>query len=197
MGKVLITCTEPRASEIAQTISNAFSHPALAVERLQTLTPNGDFDAILVTSRHAICNNLPDLPVIAVGNKTADTLKNKGYNVIQTGTGGVQDLDLLPYQNILYPCAVEPTIIPDNATAWPVYETKPHPDFTIPDSIDAIALFSIKGAKHVLSCATKDYFYLCLSDAIADTIKGQKLAVAEKPSYHAIKELIEDYTRGL
>jgi len=178
MGKILITCTQPRASEFASDINNAITNSALTVRHLDTPKPDGGFDAVLITSRHAMIDELPDLPTINITD----------------GEGGVRDLDLSNYQNILYPCAVEPTYIPNNCTPWPVYETYTNPNFKVDDDIDVICVFSVKGAKIIQPLLKPHHIILCLSQNIADMFKNtkiEKLAVCTRPRYDAMKSLIE------
>lgn len=177
MPKTFITCTQPRADEFALTIDNTFANPALIVRHIDTPKPDGDFDAVLVTSHHAKINNFPDLPIINVAD----------------GDGGIRDLDLSGYKNILYPCATEPTYIPDNCTPWHVYETYANPDFKIADDITHISVFSVKGAKVIQPYLKSHHTVLCLSQNIADIFENtdiQKLAVCTCPRYDAMKSLI-------
>jgi len=178
MPKTLITCTQPRADEFALTIDNAIANPALIVRHLYTPIPNRNFDAILITSAHAKIDNLPDLPIINVAD----------------GDGGVRDLDLSGYKNILYLCATEPTYIPDNCMPWHVYKTYGNPDFKIDDDITHIAVFSAKGAKVIEPYLKPNHIVLCLSQNIAnifENAKIEKLAVCTRPRYDAMKSLIE------
>ena len=178
MPKTLITCTQPRADEFALTINDAIANPALIVRHINTPKPDGDFDAVLITSHHAKIDNFLDLPIINVAD----------------GDGGIRDLDLSEYQNILYPCATEPTYIPDNCTPWHVYETYGNPDFKIADDITHIAVFSVKGAKVIEPDLKPHHIVLCLSQNIAnifENAKIEKLAVCTRPRYDAMKSLIE------
>lgn len=177
MRKTLITCTQPRADEFTFDINNAVAMPALNVRHLKTPKPNGKFDAILVTSRHAMVNNFPDLPIISIAD----------------AGGGIRDLNLSNYKNILFPCATEPTYIPDNCTPWYVYETYPNPNFKIDYDIDIICVFSVKGAKIIQPLIKSNNVILCLSKNIANIFKNsdiQKLAVCTRPRYDVMKSLI-------
>lgn len=183
MDRILITCTQPRADDFALTIDNAFSCSALRVRSLDTPKPDGNFDAVLVTSNHVDKTILPDLPLIT----------------LDMGEGGVNDLDLSAYQNILYPCAVEPTYIPDNCTPWHVYETYPNSDFKIDDDVQIICVFSVKGARVIQPLLKPHHIVLCLSQNIADIFQNttlQKLAVCTRPRYDAMKSLILKETKA-
>jgi uroporphyrinogen-III synthase len=166
--------------------------PALVVSRIDNPKPNGVFDTVLITSRHAVCDDLPDLPIIAVG---AETAKHIDGDIVQIGDGGVRDLNLDGYQNILYPCAVDPSYTPPNTTPWHVYETRPNPDFKIDEDITHIAVFSIKGADVVMAHANANHHFLCLSQNIADHIQQagfENLAVCTHPTYNAMKLLMTE-----
>jgi len=178
MVKILVTCTQPRASEFASDIHNAIANPVLNVRHLNTSKPDSEFDALLITSRHAIVDELPNLPTINIAD----------------GDGGVRDLDLSAYKNILYPCAVEPTYIPDNCTPWPIYKTYTNPDFKIDDTMKIICVFSIKGAKVIEPILKQHHTVLCLSQKIADIFQNsqiEKLAFCTRPRYDAMKSLIK------
>lgn len=198
MAKIAITCTQPRCDEIVSRLNalsiDAYTMPALVVQALHTPLPSGQFEAILITSRHALSANLPNLSVIAIGEQTASLAREKGFSVIQTGQGDIHSLDLTSYTSILYPCANEPTHIPNNATPWHVYETQENPAFHIQDDTGIIAVFSSKGARALSSLPVNcHYRYVCLSDVIAQNINGisaDRLAVCAQPDYDALEQKI-------
>jgi uroporphyrinogen-III synthase len=136
---------------------------------------------------------LPDLPVIAVGEHTARTARQKGFKILQTGTGGVRDLDLSAYKKILYPSALEPSFIPEKTLHWPVYQTLPNPYFKITDPDPIITIFSVKAAHIVMGHTDIQARILCLSNEIADTFdtRGYRnLAVSASPRYADMRNLI-------
>lgn len=197
MGKILVTCTRPRVdvitNDLRQNGYDAVAMPALTVSVIHTPMVDDQYDVVLVTSTHAFLSDIPKLPMICVGAETADIAKAKGYDVIQIGTGGIDDLDLSPYQNILYPCAVEPTKIPENTTPWRVYETHTDDDFTIDDDIETIIVFSTKAAKIIAGYNLNDKNVICLSQKISNVFVGcdcKKLEICTHPSYDSVKQLI-------
>jgi hypothetical protein len=195
MVKILISCTRPRADEIVEDLGHDISiaSPALCVQKLNSKQPNGDFDAMLITSRHVVIDELPDLPTICVGSKTSDISRLKGLDVVQTGRGNIQDLDLSSYKDILYPCAKEPTDSPNNCTPWPIYETCANPDFKIDNDVTHVAVFSVKGAYIVRGHDLHDKTLICLSQKIADVFDGvsmKKLVICTHPNYDVMKQLI-------
>lgn len=200
MGNVLITCTRPRADDFANDLNNESIQsrvcPALIVDMLTNPMPQGNFDAVLITSRHAVIDNLPDLPIISVGDQT---ISNHNYNVIQTGAGGVNNLNFSDYKNILYPCSADPSFIPENATKWPVYKTTSNPDFYINNDEAIITVFSIRAAKIIAKHDLSGKTVICLSDAIATQFENSdmhKLAVCTRPRYHVMKSLIINEIEG-
>jgi uroporphyrinogen-III synthase len=202
MPRVLITCTQPRANDIAHDLQSsamdAIAMPALIVERLYTPIPDKIFDAMIITSVHAMIDRLPDLPVIAIGGETARMAKMHGYNVIDIGVGGINDLDLSSYSNILYPCADEPTTIPLNTTPWIVYQTRKNDAFIIDDSIEIICVFSIKAAQIIKAYNLRTKTILCLSQNIKNALSGVDVAYIAScthPRYDAMKELTSIYLR--
>lgn len=201
MVRVLITSTQPRADEFVSDLKlsniDAYSSPSLIVKHIDSLIPTGDFDAMLISSHHVFHSKLPNLPIIAVGQKTADLAKSKGYTVIKIGNGGVQDIDLSNYKSVLYPCAKTPSFIPNNAIPWVTYETHPNPDFNIGSDTDIICLFSVNGALNFIDkcdcTSVKKSTIICLSEKIADVLTTdfyQELAVCQYPQYDAMKNLI-------
>ncbi|PCI00559.1 MAG: hypothetical protein COB76_03350 [Alphaproteobacteria bacterium] len=194
---VAITCTKPRCDDIVARLQSknidAYAMPALTVRALDTIKPSGDYDTMLITSAHAIHEKLPQLPAIAVGTHTARLLQKSGHTVIQTGEKGVDDLDLSPYTSILYPCATQPTSIPEHCTPWSVYESVPNPDFKIHDQTDIIVCFSIKGAAQLSPSIVSTQNIICLSRAIADTLSwlnADRLAVCDQPDYDSLEQLL-------
>jgi len=201
MHKVLITCTRPRGDDYITDLRamgiDAVANPALIYQALNSPMPKGTFDAMMVTSQHALNADLPDLPVIAVGEETADLVQEKNMAVVYTGGGGVADLDLSPYSSILYPCAESPALIPHKATAWPVYRTIENPDFIVDDDVDIICVFSIKAANIIKKTKLCHKDVLCFSNMIAnefEKISLQNLAVAMQPRYDAMISTIYHHT---
>lgn len=196
-GAVLITCTPPRAGEIASDLSssgiNALAIPALTVSPIRTPMPYAPYEAMVISSVHALTADLPNLPVIAVGIETAQACKDKGLTVIQTGTGGVHDLTLNDFSTILYPCAKEPSFMPSPATGWPVYQTTENPEFHVPDHIKIIVVFSCKGAGIIRNHCKPYHEIIALSDKIADVFYNmdlRNLVVCDAPRYDAVKEIL-------
>ena len=101
MTRVLVTRPEPGASRtmnalIARGI-DAVSIPLTEIKALAFETPNREFDALIITSQNAIVHGaslldrFKHLPVFAVGNRTAETLRHQGH-CIQAWAETAQDL---------------------------------------------------------------------------------------------------------
>jgi hypothetical protein len=202
MRRVLITCTQPRANEIVHDLQSysidAHAMPTLLVEPCDISVPNGEFDVMLITSVHAINDKLPALPIIAIGEETASIAQKNGCDVVQVGTGGVDDVDLSLYSNVLYPCAEEPTLIPENTTPWHIYKTVKNNQFDISHDVDVICIFSIKTAKIIKKHDLTDKIILCLSRNIEQVFHGVNvadIASCTYPRYDAMKQLIDLYLR--
>ena len=194
---VLVTCTQPRADDIVADLAesgfNAIAMPALAVNILDNTKPDGVFDGMLVTSRHALLADLPSLPVITVGQETSAAAMKAGFTVIQSGNSNLADMDISAYKSLLYPCADEPSLIPPNASPWRVYKTVSNPHFQIPEEITTICIFSAKGAETVARLCSPDHDIICLSQAVAAVFENHpldNLAVCATPRYDDMKKLI-------
>ena len=204
---VAITCTQPRCDGITADLIasqsnkkiNAIAHPILSITITGTPMPKGDFDAVLITSTHAITDALPhELPYIAVGEHTALQLQELGYTVVTIGHGGVRDLDLNGYNRILYPCAVNPSFTPSNTVPWTVYTSSIATDFNWVNNVDIITVFSASAAHALRPYVPPHIHLICLSNTIVNIFNDHpigNLAVCEKPHYDDMKFLIQSMTR--
>ena len=204
MPLVLITCTQPRADWIVKDLNRsqiqAIAHPVLKVEKMNTKPPHGDFDALLITSPHAVIPDLPDLPVLAVGEYTANIARKNGMYVSHTGHAGVRNMDLSSFQHILYPCAKEPSFVPEKVTTWPAYKTVLNNNLEIDKRSTIICVFSVKAAIHVRDICNDSQHIICLSDAIASIFENhpiENLAVCKTPRYDEMTKLIHDKVKNL
>jgi uroporphyrinogen-III synthase len=149
---------------------------------------------MVITSRHVLTRqDLPDLPVIAVGEETAAMAIHYGLKIIQTGDGGIQQLNLDQDKKYLYPCALEPTPYPQNLSPWPVYQAVENGNFYIDDGVTHIAVFSVRAANYIKRHINQSHSVLCFSPAIAAIFnkdKIQNLAACAEPRYDAMIDLI-------
>lgn len=198
MARIAITCTAPRCTDIVTDLIergyDAYACPALEVTALAHHRPSGDFDGMLLTSRHAIIEDLPrHLPVIAVGAQTASLARTCGHTVVQVGDNCLSSLDLSLYRCLLYPCALEPTDIPLRAKAWPVYKTRPVLSFDLDEDTQVIAVFSAKAAEVIAPHIRPHHHVVCLSAMIGERFQAAKpatLAVCTQPDYDEMTQLI-------
>lgn len=221
---VIITCTQPRADtiidDLAQKNISAIACPLLSVTATDIPCPQGDFDLILLTSGNAVFNgqDMPDLPVVAVGETTAETVRAHGYECLYTGQGTMADTMASPQlrsaRHILYPCGVHRSkdtdkllkILSGKVTLWPVYETNFNhamQDRLHENTESLIVLFSVRGAESFIhACqrltSTHSFSVLCLSAQIADVIRDiplKNLAVCPRPDYDCLSEMIVDLAK--
>ena len=102
-GQVLVLRPEPGASSTAALATELGLDPVLApiagVEPAEWDVPDpAQFDALLIGSANAVRHGgvglaaLLDLPALAVGEATAAQLREAGFTVKATGTGGLQPM---------------------------------------------------------------------------------------------------------
>lgn len=90
-------------------------YPLFVAEPLSWALPDGNFDALLVTSANAVrlAGRLPALPVHAVGPASAHAARQAGLDVVTVGSGGVEELlQRLPSNLDLLHLAGEQRILP-------------------------------------------------------------------------------------
>lgn len=103
MRKLLILRPEPGASATAGAATalglEALTRPLFVIEPVAWRVPDAnDFDALLLTSANAVrhagrgLTQLASLPVVAVGNATADAARHAGLSVTMTGGSDVRAL---------------------------------------------------------------------------------------------------------
>ena len=116
--RILVTRPEPGASRTAARLAAAGFEPVLLpltrIAPLDFSLPEGDFDAVIVTSAQALKSFKPDwmlpLPVYAVGETTAESVKSAGFAAIFTASGSVGSIAELvrvsakPAARLLYLC---------------------------------------------------------------------------------------------
>jgi uroporphyrinogen-III synthase len=103
MRRLFVLRPEPGASATLQRAAamgiQAVALPLFAMEPLDWSVPDPRrFDGLLLTSANAVrqagaaLSRLQALPVYAVGDVTAAAARDSGFDVVQTGTGGVNAL---------------------------------------------------------------------------------------------------------
>lgn len=94
--RVLITRSEPGASETAQRLASLGYHPVVeplfAIEPVPAILP--EFDALAFTSANGVrafakLNDRRDAPVFCVGGRTAEAARDAGFSNVATADGDV------------------------------------------------------------------------------------------------------------
>ena len=201
--KIWVTRTQPGAAATAERLS-ALGHepivaPLLDVRRLDAPIDLTGIAAIALTSANA-AEGLSggDIPVFAVGEATAHAALRAGFSDVQSASGDVYALgqriaaSLPPGAMVLHPCAAERAGDLEAPLAnaglklrlLPVYETLAAPvDAAILRALagaDAVLLHSPKAARILTALlqshpSTLDRAF-CLSQAVADALRGIKIA---------------------
>lgn len=162
MTRVLVLRPEPGASATVRRAReralDAIAVPLFEIEALDWEAPDADsFDGLLLTSANAVTSagdRLPDLPVYAVGETTADAARAAGLSVAAVGDAGVDRLlaSIAPDLNLLHLCADErrtPAEAPQRITPVPVYRARPvaGPDLSIAEGA-VVLIHSPRAGQH-------------------------------------------------
>jgi len=138
MRRLLVLRPEPGASETVSRARvlglEAISIPLFAVEPLGWTVPDGEFDALLMTSANAVRHGgtqlevLRTLAVHAVGEATAAAARQAGLTVTTVGDAGVEELltRIDPNIRLLHLCGEDrrgPSDARQSITAVPVYRS--------------------------------------------------------------------------
>ena len=201
----------------------ALALPVLRVKGLPAKALNEQPDAIVFTSvngvrHHSICPALLDIPVFAVGNRTAQSAALAGYTKVVSADGDVSDLERLivqflpPGSRLLHLSARRPAgDLTGNldrreyrAIRMAVYETREN---TVADllaylpgleRIGGIMIHSPRAGRVVRCCLDRfprrfDGVVYCISDAAAAHFVGMEgidICVAARPDEAAMLNLI-------
>ena len=103
MRRIVVLRPEPGASETVararQLGLDAIAVPLFRIEPVDWAALNAtEFDGLLLTSANAIrqagaqLQSLQGMPVHAVGEATAEVARGAGFNVVQAGSGGIEEL---------------------------------------------------------------------------------------------------------
>ncbi len=103
--RVLVTRDSDAAADTAAALARlgheALLAPVIDITPTSATLPSGSFDAILVTSRHALPQGLDvlrwgkRLPVFAVGRRTAEAARAAGFEDVRIGAGDGEGLATL------------------------------------------------------------------------------------------------------
>jgi uroporphyrinogen-III synthase len=222
---VWITRSQPFGLKIARLCGSegvpALSVPVLQVIPLAVPRPDQTPDAILFTSAHGVRNHpynpqWKEVPVLAVGDGTAEQVLAKGYAKVHSASGDVEDLKKLVKK--LLPAGSQLCLFTARETAGElrldlrrdgyrverkvVYETRVSTDaelrhaIDLLDRINGICVYSPKGARRVSEVLrNRDWAgtIFCLSQACADQIEtreGFEILIARRPNDVALRHLV-------
>lgn len=214
---------EKTAGALRQLGFDTLTVPVLRVDGLPAKALDEQPDAIVITSingvrHHSICPALLDIPVFAVGDRTAESAAHAGYTHVVSAAGDVLDLERLIVQSLpqgsrlLHFSAHRPAgDLTGNlrrkgylATTKPVYETR---DVAVskllgsvpaPHEIDVILIHSPRAGhvvKHYLKRTSRPFeaIVYCISDAAAAPFEGKQgvdIRVAARPDEASMLALI-------
>lgn len=143
MRPLFVLRPEPGASETAARARamglDAIAAPLFGIEPVGWSPPSAnEFDGLLLTSANAVHHAgsslaaFQALPVLAVGEATADEALRAGFTVEQTGTGGIDELldSVAGSRRLLHLCGEDRRQQVDSShsiVAVPVYRSRPLP----------------------------------------------------------------------
>jgi uroporphyrinogen-III synthase len=222
---IWITRSQPFGLKIARLCGSegvpALSVPVLQVIPLAVSRPDQAPDAILFTSAHGVRNHpynpqWKEVPVLAVGDGTAEQALAKGYATVHSASGDVEDLKKLVRKQL--PAGSHLCLFSARETAGEleldlhrdgyrverkiVYETRVSTDaelrhaIDLLDRINGICVYSPKGARRVSEALrNRDWkgTIFCLSQACADQIEsgeGVEILIARRPNDAALRHLV-------
>jgi uroporphyrinogen-III synthase len=236
MVTMLVTRPEPDASETARRLNaldiETVIDPLLRTETLPTSLPAATgFAAIAVTSANALraleargeLPNYRNLPLYAVGDRTADMARHLGFARVSSAGGNFGDLvNLLTQAGItgpvLYPAArhqagdLGKALAPHGimVITAAIYDMRPAASLDettraalVAGSIDAALFYSRRTAETFAGLAapfrdTSKLGMLCLSEAVAAPLVAAhfvRVALAEHPSEAAMMGLALSFAR--
>ena len=224
---IWVTRTSPDNEKTAGALRrlgfDALAVPVLRVEGLPEKALDEPPDAIVFTSvngvrHHSICPALLDIPVFAVGDRTAASAAHAGYTHVVSAAGDVLDLERLIVQSLprgsrlLHFSAHRPAgDLTGNlrrkgylATRKPVYETrdvavaKLLASLPAPHEINGILIHSPRAGHVVKRCLERTSrpfrgIVYCISDAAAAPFEGKQgmdIRVAARPDEASMLALI-------
>lgn len=229
---IWITRTSPENERTAGALRllgyDALCEPVLRVDGLPPTASDGKPDALVFTSvngvrHHPLRRDLCDLPVFAVGDRTAESAARVGYSKVISAAGDVRDLErqivraLLPGSRLLHYAALRPAgDLTGNlnrkgylAERIPVYRTcDVSASYLLSnlaqhrlDEISGICVHSPRGGRVVRRCLermsrTFDGIVYCISETAADVFSDMQeldVRVAARPDEVSMLALIESF----
>lgn len=215
--RLLLTRPEPGAARTARRLREAghsvICDPMLRIEAKEAPRPAGSFDAIAFTSANGVAcfhGDVPDLPVFAVGARTAQAARTHGFARVTACEGDARALaarlsaDLPRSARILHPAgedrAVDLAALVADAgleiVTWEVYRARPAEALSAEtraalaqDRLDGVLHLSPRTAGALLACVTAAGLmepfarlrHFCLSPAVAAVLARADVAASVAP----------------
>jgi uroporphyrinogen-III synthase len=210
MRRVLVLRPEPGASA---TVANArrlgldaFAVPLFEIEPLQWEAPDAArFDGLLLTSANAVrhggdaLREMRGLPVYAVGEATAESARQAGFDIAATGDAGIERLlgSIDSGLRLLHPCGEhrrEAAAVRQRISHVPVYRARTIAAPDLGAAPGCVALVHSPRAANRFAELVKDRVSIAvaaISRAAADAAgRGwSSVEAAEQPSDHALLAL--------
>lgn len=190
--------------------------PVLSIESVPFALAD-PYDVAIITSRHAIPFVPVDMPIVAVGEETAETARENGVPVLAVGNGDIaslKDVDVFHNKRIVHLCGRHTS--PGSETIMNalgahrvcVYEARLNPDFPVSvktsleqEKLGAVLMFSARAARHFTGLAKRatnndlwrSVTGVALSPRIAAAMDGLPFAdvrVASAPNRNALLEAL-------
>lgn len=235
MRKVLVTRPEPAASATAARLRRlgfeAVVAPVIRIESIRASMPDGLFDGIVVTSANAlggltdISEAMKSLPVLCVGERTADAARRAGFHRAESAGRNARHLVSVLFgrfqagARFLYLAgSVRKRDVEDELVRHDIHCETVETYHAIPErewpsvllagigDCDAVLHYSRAAAEAFLAVADRSGFdptgkslqHLCLSDDVAEPLRqaGVLLVeVAQTPNEDALFLLLNDAPR--
>jgi uroporphyrinogen-III synthase len=226
--RVLVTRSEPDGLRTARKLADlgheAILAPVIEIVSSEQPMPEGSYDAVIVTSAHAVpalqAAASHEIPVFAVGERTAQALREAGFSDVLAAEGDAVSLSRLvrsrldPGAALLHATgrhrkdepALSLTAAGFRLLTWETYEatavgTLPRPvlDELRTGQIGAALHYSRRSAELFVrlldqaGIALPDFPHLCLSAdvAIPLRVRNGPALVARQPSEEALLSLLE------
>lgn len=207
--RVLVTRPQPQAEATAAKLRELGHEPIVVplteiVPLVAAASVDGDF--VAVTSANALRNadagllaTLGQLPLFAVGERTAAIAGDAGFLNVRSADGDVEALVALvltstsPGDRAVYLCGrprrpdFEASLARAGRTLVSVetYETRPLPIDAVPKDVDVVLVYAESAARQLndMGIASTPATFICISERVAEALDapGERIWVAAQP----------------
>jgi uroporphyrinogen-III synthase len=223
--RILITRPEPGATRTAARLRAAGFEPVILpltrINRLEYVLPDKPVDGVVVTSARALSGVdtavFNSLPIVAVGETTANAAREAGFLKIDTASGSAESVAALaasafrPGSHILYFCGKVrrpelealldrsgfTVVAIETYNAEPIdHKTKELSEILGNEPFDIVILMSAVTAElfshHALNPQFRDALSVCFSQRIADVASffGCRTAVTDEPTEDSLVKFL-------